>query len=256
MSVVANTVIRYLSDHRRIVVPQLGALIVKEADRSVVLSELLKRDDGVLRLLLAAEGMTPLEAAGSIDRFVFEVRHAAEHGERYRVEGLGVFSAGPNGTIRFDYLPEPQSALGASDMATKPAENGDAASVSSVDRQPSVAAEAVSCAVAAKSTRSTPLSPDPSVKGLRYGKPIRTTNAYTYVGAAKRRRPDKFLLLALLAVLIAVGAILYGYLRERRMQQEERLYLEHTLPEAVAAAPDGGTPAPASPSVPQPEQSH
>lgn len=250
MSVVANTVIRYLGDHRRIVVPQLGALIVKEADRSIVLSELLKRDDGVLRSLLAAQGMTPLEAAGAIDRFVFEVRHAAEHGERFTAEGLGVFSAGPNGTIRFEYLSAPQPAGATPDVPAQPAGHTDDALVAAAAPQPAFAPEAVRPAASAKSTRPTPLAPDPSVRGLRYGKPIRTTNAYTYVGAAKRRRPDKFLLLALLAVLIAAGAILYGYLRERRVQEEERRYLERTLP-AIVAAPDEGGEADAA--VPQPE---
>ena len=43
-----HTLIQYLESHRRLVVPQLGTFIVKEPGRSVVFSELLKRDDGVL----------------------------------------------------------------------------------------------------------------------------------------------------------------------------------------------------------------
>ena len=38
---------QYLAAHKRLVVPQLGAFIVKEPERSIVFSELLKRDDGV-----------------------------------------------------------------------------------------------------------------------------------------------------------------------------------------------------------------
>ena len=87
-----HTLIQYLESHRRLVVPQLGTFIVKEPGRSVVFSELLKRDDGVLRGLLRAGGMGELEAAGEIDRFVFEIRHAVEHGSEYRLEGFGVTS--------------------------------------------------------------------------------------------------------------------------------------------------------------------
>ena len=43
-----HTLIQYLESHRRLVVPQLGTFIVKEPGRSVVFSELLKRDDGCL----------------------------------------------------------------------------------------------------------------------------------------------------------------------------------------------------------------
>ena len=107
---------------------------------------------------------------------------------------------------------------------------------------------------AARGEKTAPrITPDPSVKGLRYGKPIRTTNAYTYVRATKRRRPDKFLVMALIAVLIAVGAIVYGYLRERRIEQQEQIYPEQVLPATVGEhAPQ---PAPAAATEPdQPER--
>ena len=100
---------QYLESHKRLVVPQLGAFIVKEPGHAVLFSELLKRDDGVLRRLLSERGMNELEAAGEIDRFVFEVRHAAEHGGEYPLPGFGVLAAGPNGTVAFRYDPAPVS---------------------------------------------------------------------------------------------------------------------------------------------------
>lgn len=69
---------QYLESHKRLVIPQLGAFIVKEPGQSILFSELLKRDDGVLRGLLREQGMGDMEAAGEIDRLVFEVRHAVE----------------------------------------------------------------------------------------------------------------------------------------------------------------------------------
>lgn len=103
---------QYLSSHRRLIIPQMGAFIVKEPGRSVLFSELLKRDDGVLRSLLAARGTSELEAGGEIDRFVFEVRHAIQQGREFPLEGLGVLKPGPNETIAFTYAPQPAGAAG------------------------------------------------------------------------------------------------------------------------------------------------
>lgn len=96
-----HTISQYLESHKRLVVPQLGTFIVKEPGVSIVFSELLKRDDGTLRRLLIGGGLSELEAAGEIDRFVFEVRHAVEHGAEFRLDGFGVMKPGPNGTIAF-----------------------------------------------------------------------------------------------------------------------------------------------------------
>lgn len=96
---------QYLENHKRLVVPQLGAFLVKEEPRTVVFSELLRRDDGVLQGLLVAEGMTELAARGEIDRLVYEVRHAVEQGERYFLSSFGEFYAGEQGTIHFDFHP-------------------------------------------------------------------------------------------------------------------------------------------------------
>lgn len=98
---------QYLRSHRRLIIPQMGAFIVKEPGRSVLFSELLKRDDGVLRSLLVAAGSSELEAGGEIDRFVFEVRHAIQQGREFPLEGLGVLKPGPNETIAFTYQPQP-----------------------------------------------------------------------------------------------------------------------------------------------------
>ena len=83
--VLTAVVTQYLESHKRLVIPQFGAFIVKEPGHEVLFSELLKRDDGVLRGLLRARGLGDLEAAGEIDRFVFEVRHAVERGAEYRM---------------------------------------------------------------------------------------------------------------------------------------------------------------------------
>ena len=167
-----QTISQYLGSHKRLVVPQLGTFIVKEPGVSIVFSELLKRDDGVLRGLLREAGVGELEAAGEIDRFVFEVRHAAQHGQEFRLDGFGVLRPGPNGTIAFAYEPRPvQSAADAAPGAasvpagTRPAPAG--------QTPPKLPYSEPRVSPSAK------MNPDPSVRGLRYGKPPKTTAAAT-----------------------------------------------------------------------------
>ncbi len=224
---------QYLTAHKRLVVPQLGAFIVKEPERSVVFSELLKRDDGVLRGLLRDSGTGDLEAAGEIDRFVFEVRHAVEHGQEYPLEGLGVMKPGPNGTIAFVYGPLP--AAPAAD-GEKPARQP--------QLEPGKLAEAVRTAFAEPHVSpSAKMNPDPSVRGLRYGKPPKNTDACRYVDRVPRRRGvDWFIWIAVAAAVIAAGAIAFGYWRDAKEKQAETEYIEVPAAQTTAeTAPEGAS---------------
>lgn len=312
---------QYLRSHKRLVVPQLGAFIVKEPERCVLFSELLKRDDGVLRSLLTAGGMGDVEAAGEIDRFVFEVRHAVAHGGEYRLAGFGMMRPGPNGTIAFDYDPQPEPAesdsaaaagSGIADPSETAARSEHAATSASAQspaaaKQPSAAAPTAassdptqpvrasyadtasalgndsgtsSSAVATDSaatdsgaslsaaatngpagpkssrqhavrqtyvepciTPSAKLNPEPYVRGLRYGKPRKSTDAYRYVDAPpRRRRTDRFLLVALIAAVVAIAAIAFGYYREARERRAEAEFIEQL--QAPAAQPHANEPNP------------
>ena len=197
-----QTISQYLGSHKRLVVPQLGTFIVKEPGVSIVFSELLKRDDGVLRGLLREAGVGELEAAGEIDRFVFEVRHAAQHGQEFRLDGFGVLRPGPAG--------QTPPKLPYSEPRVSP---------------------------------SAKMNPDPSVRGLRYGKPPKTTAAYTYVDRPpRRRRADRFIWVAAIAAAIAVAAIAFGYLREANDKEAEMQYLEQPADPQPATDTGAATP--------------
>ena len=266
--VLIQSISHYLESHKRLVVPQLGAFIVKEPGRSILFSELLKRDDGVLRGLLRDAGMTELEAAGEIDRFVFEVRHAVQGGAAYPLKGFGTLKPGPNGTIAFDYDPAPEEA----EPAEKPAdgnlpvpdaapttpsgvldpgtpavphrsdplvsEKGPAKETPATAGNPRSHSSRIPADRLARSVErafaepyvspSAKMNPDPSVRGLRYGKPPKTTDAYTYVDRPTRRRADRFLWIAIAAAIIALAAIGFGYWRERHDRAAaEAEYMEY-----------------------------
>lgn len=138
---------QYLRSHRRLIIPQMGAFIVKEPGQSVLFSELLKRDDGVLRSLLVAAGSSELEAGGEIDRFVFEVRHAIQQGREFPLAGLGVLKPGPNETIAFTYVPQP---------AEPTAATTDAAATASANTAVASDAPAAGAAVSAEPTTDIP----------------------------------------------------------------------------------------------------
>lgn len=246
-----DLIIRYLESNKRLVVPQLGAFVVKAAEGCILFTELFRRDDGVLRSLLCAEGMSELEAAGAVDRFVFEVRHAVQEGCAFPMEGFGVFRGGPDDTIVFVYEPKVHASSTPSGAVLEAPIEASTGSVSSASEaalnseQPAPAgtrsvkqtAEDTSASSRPDDARtSTPkLRPDPSVKGLRYGKPLKTTDAYTYVGAAPRRKVDRLILFALAAAVVALAAIAYGYIRDLQAERDD-VYLEQPLPPAEHSA--------------------
>ena len=231
-AVLIHLVTQYLKSHKRLVIPQLGTFIVKELGQSILFSELLKRDDGVLRELLRAEGMNELEAAGEIDRFAFEIRHAVQHGTDFELDGFGVMKPGPNGTIAFVYEPEPVQPV-ETPLDEKPTRSS---------LQPEKVAEAVKTAFSEpRVSPSAKMNPDPSVRGLRYGKPPKNTDAYTYVHGAPRRRADRFIWIAVIAAAIAVAAIAFGYFRDAREKRAEAESIELSQP-AVEAVSNTGAP--------------
>ena len=63
-----QTISQYLGSHKRLVVPQLGAFIVKAPGGEILFSELFKRDDGVLRGLLLSQG-APQEPVEQLSLF-------------------------------------------------------------------------------------------------------------------------------------------------------------------------------------------
>ena len=216
----------YLTQHRRLVVPQLGTFVVKVPEGGVVFSELLRRDDGILRGLLVQQGgMNDLEAAGAIDRFVFEVRHALEHEGAYAIEGFGRLTLSPGGAIVFQAAPATSVAAGPVAGESAP-EEGNKISSAAASHPASVAASAESVAPRVRSrseAKASPViddgiseprisvsakrKPAPYVKGLQYGKPLKTTEGYTYVGSKPRRRIDKFMVIAIVVAVLAVGVI-------------------------------------------------
>lgn len=223
----AATISQYLKSNRRLVIPQLGAFLVKEPDHQIVFSALLTRDDGTLRALLTQSGMSEVEANGVIDRVVFDIRFSIENKESFTLEGVGTFSCGQDGKICFKAQTPP--------VATEPQE-AEVAKEEETSKKEAVIEE-VKEIVAVETAEQTPIleqpqktatqpSPkqfkfeaDPDLEGLSYS-------------TSKRRRAraskiDWWLIIGIAALVLATAAILYGFLREGAGSNSEMFLSQH-----------------------------
>ena len=146
---VVEIIAKYLESNKRLIIPNFGAFMVKVPQQTILFSNLLKGDDGVLRKLLLEAGMSEIEAAGVVDRFVFEINYRLQNGGECLLRGFGRLSTNANGAITFEYAPatEGEDLVGALASESKqPA----AQSVESVASSVNVAADmAESVAVSA-----------------------------------------------------------------------------------------------------------
>lgn len=180
---VTDVIANYLHDnHRRLVVPAFGAFVVKESGE-VLFSELLKTDDGVLRGLLAAGGLSELECAGLIDRFIFDVRNALSEKGRFDMGGFGGLTIGADGEIRF----VPRAAVPTGKVVEKPA---------------------------------VPKAVQPSKNGVSkpdtFRAEMQSERERPKFAAARRSKPRKrgvdwFVVAAVVVLLASVAVIVYGY---------------------------------------------
>ena len=118
---IVELISKYLETHKRLVVPNLGTFIVKVPGQTILFSNLIKNDDGVLRSLLTDSGISEMAAAAAVDRFVFEVRFRLQNNGICRLGGFGELHNGANETVTFTYMPSTQGDGGIdADMPRQP----------------------------------------------------------------------------------------------------------------------------------------
>lgn len=210
MELLVHTVIDYLEHNKRLVVPRLGTFIVKPDDGTVIFSELLRKDDGVLRSLLEAKGLGELEIEGMIDRTIFNIRHAVSGGKEYAFEGFGTFRAGANGTIRFTQTKAANIVHGYIKPAIPMSDQTDRREA----RSPISALYDASGEHRARMSRSHIANPDPYLRGLKYDKRKKSERegaVYIMSGASQAKRHN--MTIALIAALLVIGAVSYIFIR-------------------------------------------
>ncbi len=236
----AAIISQYLESNRRLVIPNFGALLVKEPGHRVLFSQLLTRDDGVLHSLIVESGASELEANGMIDRLLFDIRYALEAKESYLIEGVGRFVTEPSGAILFievkakvnkikeeqeqieelqpseseesEESEEPQEAMVIAqeqeqeqEQKQEQAQEQEQIAKAATEKKPKRAAQ--------QPRTQTPLNlslfeADPDLEGLSYGSQRRSSRPTKSKGGL-----DIWMVIAIAVATIALAAILYGFLR-------------------------------------------
>ncbi len=236
---ICEYITRYLLLNKRLVVPNLGAFVVNPSNGELIFVELLKQDDGVLMRQLMADGLSAVDAMNMIDRFVFEIRHKVESGGTATLNGIGRMSLAEDGLYRFEYDPDAGREIA---VPASPIEEPAPIEEPVVEPQPEVIAEPEQPIVEQEPVAEEPqeevvpqpepeptpaqpkyerplMEPESYVKGLRYGKPQRPSkDDIRYVGHSAGRGVDKFVIIAIVAALLAIGAIVYGWLSSREQE--------------------------------------
>ena len=280
---IVEIIAKYLESNKRLVVPNLGAFIVKVPRETILFSNLIKSDDGVLRAQLAQRGMSELDAAALIDRFVFEVNYRLEHSGVCALAAFGVLRAAHNGTVAFTYDTSAKGDVLDGDADDKMAKH--IAEITSViepviDHEPETATEPeeeeaeddevtidlvprMEAEPAAEEPKEEPkeeVKEEPQrqepakvvyaqeredkrrdekrhrreqndyVKGLRYGKGRKVVTGREGATSRKSSKGSVIIVIAILAALIAMGALAYGLYNDWQNQQYlyEGLYDEPT----------------------------
>ncbi len=212
MELITNILIEYLKHNKRIVVPKLGAFIVKQPSGIIRFTDLIRNDDGVLRSLLVAYNISELEAIGKIDRFVFEIRHALSQGEKYTIADFGEFRPGENNTILFSHKSEPR-VIGGSIKPPVEALNleklklGLLTNTISLSESEVKAQKAKPKPQAAETNTLSSNKPDYYLRGLNYDDRKKKRGEDR---TDKRRAPRRGIPLLLLLIFIMIAGGLYG----------------------------------------------
>ncbi len=247
---ICEYITRYLLLNKRLVVPNFGAFVVNPSNGDLIFVELLKMDDGVLMRQLMADGLSAVDAMNMIDRFVFEIRHKVESGGVATLNGIGRMSMAEDGLYRFEYDPDAgrEIAVPAAIVET-PAPEPIAEPEPEVVPESQPVAEPIVEEPAQKVVEQpepkvdmpkfdiSPMDPNSYVKGLRYGKPQRPSkDDIRYVGNTSGRGVDKFVIVAIVAAMLAIGAIAYGWWSSRN--QDDIYGYEEDFMEQVDVAAD------------------
>lgn len=284
---IVEIIAKYLESNKRLVVPNLGAFIVKVPRETILFSNLIKSDDGVLRAQLAQRGMSELDAAALIDRFVFEVNYRLEHSGVCALAAFGVLRAAQNGTVAFTYDTSAKGDVLDGDAddkmakhiaeitsviepvidhepepATEPEEEETEDDEVTIDLVPRMEAEPTKeepkeevKEEPKEEVKEEPQRQEPAkvvyaqeredkrrdekrhrreqndyVKGLRYGKGRKVVTGREGATSRKSSKGSVIIVIAILAALIAMGALAYGLYNDWQNQQYlyEGLYDEPT----------------------------
>lgn len=104
MTVVDKYLKELVQNNRRVIIPDLGAFLLKESgsDKVVIFSSFLRYNDGFLEDAIVEKAkIDKTEASAVIRRFVEGINKQTKNKKRYQINGFGYFSLDEKGVIQF-----------------------------------------------------------------------------------------------------------------------------------------------------------
>ena len=106
----------YLQRENRLIIPNVGTLLKRKESGEIVFVEMLKKNDGKLEALVAAQfGVAAEEAAAIVEGYVEEIGRQITTSRKFIIDGVGVLLVGANGALDFAFnpfshtIPEPEA---------------------------------------------------------------------------------------------------------------------------------------------------
>jgi nucleoid DNA-binding protein len=238
---VARTLVGLLESHRRVVLPGFGAFIRKQERGDVVLVGLLKADDGLIRLRLAESGACRAgEVERVVEKYVEKVKRGLAERGLFVIEGLGRLVAVTDG-YRLEYDPDVKEEVDAAPEQSAPVEpvasveperqereHGFAPFVApATEQEPKSRTKPQSASEPSATVPPLLLSPPTRPPVLQQRKAVRPPQSGYRKPAEEKvvlerrtdapecKRPENVILVvAIIAAMLAVGAMVYGILND------------------------------------------
>lgn len=152
---VNKVITEYMASARRLIIPEVGALIRRNGSDELIFMDMLKGNDGELSRQIAQQlSVQPDQATEMTEAFIINVRHDLRTKGAYCIEGLGELRVGDDGHIRLvaessapTAAPQPAAATAEPESAPQP-----------YSRQPHTAANRPVAATPAQSVAATAAS--------------------------------------------------------------------------------------------------
>ena len=94
---VNDIILKYLSDNKRLVIPDFGAFLRKDVSGEIVFVEFLKKDDGVLASLLQKMyALSQREAQAVVEDYVSKAKQSINTTGRFVIPGMGYIEVNAN----------------------------------------------------------------------------------------------------------------------------------------------------------------
>jgi nucleoid DNA-binding protein len=198
---VGKIISEYLqAGHKKVTVPGFGTFMRKDSGE-VIFVDLIRKDDGLLRELVEDYGnYNEVEAMALVDRFIFEIKHDIERTGSVTIADFGTMFLDEKGIYQFDYSPK---IAPVKETAVQESLFGDGKLDSSQAEKP-IAQKPVE---QPRTVAQKPMKQPRTVAQSPSTHPRSTTQR---PAKGKTGKVDKWIVIAIIAGVIAVAIIVYG----------------------------------------------